>query len=82
VACLYVKQSHEGRGYGARLVKAAEEKARQRGMTRVFALTNRAAGFFRKALGYRVADVAALPEARRRRLEESGRESVVLEKTL
>ncbi len=82
VACLYVKQSHEGRGYGARLVEAAEGKARKRGMTRVFALTNRASGFFTKALEYRVVDVARLPAERRKRLEESGRESVVVEKGL
>lgn len=82
VACLYVKQSHEGLGYGVRLVAAAEEKARERGVTRVFALTNRASGFFTKALGYRVVEVEGLPEERQKLLVESGRESVVVEKVL
>ena len=82
VACLYVKQSHEGLGYGVRLVAAAEEKARERGMVRVFALTNRASEFFTKARGSRAVDVATLPEDRRKRLEASGRESVVVEKRL
>ncbi len=34
VACLYVKQAHEGRGYGAGLVRHAENLARARGIGR------------------------------------------------
>ena len=82
LACLYVKQSHEGLGYGARLVAAAEEKARAGGVAQVFALSNRASDFFTKTMGYRVAGVEVLPEERRERLEASGRESVVLVKGL
>ena len=79
VACLYVKQSHEGLGYGRELVKAAEQKARDAGLGKVFALTNRASQFFDR-LGYREVGVESLPEVRRERLEASGRQSVVLEK--
>lgn len=82
VACLYVKQSHEKLGYGRKLVKAAEELARERGLSSVFALTNRASGFFTGALGYTATGVGSLPGERRQRLEESGRESAVLEKAL
>jgi amino-acid N-acetyltransferase len=81
VACLYVKQSHEGLGYGQELVRAAEQKAREEGVTRVFALTNRASKFFDR-LGYREVGVEALPAQRREKLEASGRQSVVLEKRL
>lgn len=76
LACLYVKKSHEGRGYGSELVAAAEEKARKGGLTGVFALTNRAANFF-KASGYERTEMSELPESRRRQLEESGRGSEV-----
>ncbi|MFM2197028.1 MAG: hypothetical protein RLZZ505_460 [Verrucomicrobiota bacterium] len=81
VACLYVKQAHEGRGYGAELVTHAEDVARGRGIPRVFALTNRAAYFFEHA-GYAQTDVSALPAKRRAQFEASGRDSLVFEKTL
>jgi amino-acid N-acetyltransferase len=82
IACLYVKQSHEKLGYGAKLVQAAETLAAKRGIQRVFALTNRASGFFSRALGYELVDAANLPEERLQRLVQSGRESTVLEKRL
>ena len=47
-----MKQAHEGRGYGADLVKHAEDVAMARGIPRVFALSNRAADFFTGKLGY------------------------------
>jgi amino-acid N-acetyltransferase len=81
VACLYVKQSHEGIGYGHTLVAAAEEKARALGLERVFALTNRASQFF-VSLGYRECPLERVPEARRKKLVESSRQSAVLEKDL
>jgi amino-acid N-acetyltransferase len=81
VACLYVKQAHEGRGYGHELVAHAEDIAREKGIPRVFALTNRAAEFFNRA-GYTQTDVSALPAKRRAQFEASGRDSLVFEKTL
>jgi amino-acid N-acetyltransferase len=81
VACLYVKQAHEGRGYGKQLVAHAEEQARHAGIPRVFALTNRAAAFF-AGLGYLQASVDALPERRRAQFEASGRDSLVFSKNL
>lgn len=82
VACLYVKQAHEGRGYGFELVKHAESVAEARGIPKVFALSNRAAGFFTGRLGYAPASVEALPENRRRQYEASGRDSLVFSRTL
>jgi len=80
VACLYVKQSHGGLGYGRALVEAAELRARERGLEGGFALTNRAAGFFRDRLGYVLAGPERIPEARRRKLADSCRHSEVLVK--
>ncbi len=77
VACLYVKQAHEGRGYGIELVHHAEAVARDRGIPRVFALSNRAANFFTEKLGYDCATVADLPVERRAQFEASGRDSLV-----
>lgn len=77
VACLYVKQAHEGRGYGIELVRHAEALARERGIPRVFALSNRAADFFVGKLGYSPATVLDLPEERRVQFEASGRDSLV-----
>ncbi len=77
IACLYVKQSHEGHGYGIELVRHAEKIAKERGIPRVFALTNRAADFFSTRLGYRAATVEDLPKKRREQFEASGRDSQV-----
>jgi len=81
VACLYVKQAHEGRGYGKQLVAHAEKTALNLGIPRVFALTNRAAGLF-TGLGYSQASVDALPRRRREQFEASSRDSRVFSKTL
>lgn len=82
VACLYVKLAHEGRGYGAELVSHAEAEAEERGIPRVFALTNRAADFFRDRMGYTLSEKETLPARRRGQLEESGRGSLVFWKSL
>ncbi len=82
VACLYVKQAHEGRGYGVDLVHHAEGMAREAGIGRVFALTNRAAAFFSGRLGYKEASVEVLPAERRKQFEESGRDSRVFVRLL
>ncbi|MBK1881784.1 GNAT family N-acetyltransferase [Luteolibacter pohnpeiensis] len=80
VACLYVKQAHEGLGYGVELVRHAEEMAKQRGIGRVFALTNRAAEFFSR-LGYDRATLMDLPTPRRLQYEASGRDSLVFSRS-
>jgi amino-acid N-acetyltransferase len=77
VACLYVKKTHENRGYGMDLVRHVEAIARQRGIPRVFALSKRAADFFAVHLGYAPATVDALPHRRREQYEASGRDSLV-----
>ncbi|MCF7675875.1 MAG: GNAT family N-acetyltransferase [Akkermansiaceae bacterium] len=82
VACLHVKQPHEGRGYGVDLVLHAEEMARTLGIPRVFSLTNRAADFFRHQLGYSPANVDVLPAVRKQQYEASGRDSLVFAKIL
>ncbi len=81
VACLYVKQAHEGRGYGFELVAHAEKLAQKKNIPRVFALTTRAADFFKRA-GYFQTDLTALSNQRREQYIASGRDSLVFEKSL
>jgi amino-acid N-acetyltransferase len=79
VACLYVKQSHEGTGYGTTMVQFLEEKAKSKNIAKVFALSNRAAVFF-ESIGYEEMNVQDLPPERLKQLTESGRESLVFKK--
>lgn len=82
IACLYVKQSHEKAGYGAEIVKFLEKIATEKNIPKVFALSNRAAFFFMNVLGYTELEIDALPEPRKSRLLESGRDSRAFEKEL
>jgi len=81
VACLYVKQSHEGTGYGATMVQFLEERAKTKSISQVFALSNRSAEFFMK-IGYKEMTTGDLPKERATRLLESGRQSRVFQKHL
>ena len=76
LACLFVKKSHEGVGYGKRLVSHAVETAKKKGMSKIFALSTQAAGFFEK-LKWEKSDALILPDQRRKKLMESGRNSKV-----
>ena len=80
IACLYVKQAHEGLGYGIELVQYAEQQAREAGLNSVFALTNRAAEFFQRQLGYELWAFDDIPKVRREQLVASRRDSQVLGK--
>lgn len=82
VACLYIKRAHEGHGYGKDLVRYVEGIAKAAGMSRVFALSNRAKDFFSGKLDYDEASVEVLPVKRRKQFEASGRDSLVFSKKL
>ena len=62
-ACLAVGQDYRDGGYGERLLKECEARAKALKIRRVFALTTRAAHWFLEQ-GFRAADVAALPSRR------------------
>ncbi len=82
VACLYVKQSHESLGYGVELVHHAEDRAREMGLASVFALTNRAAAFFKNKLNYTEWSAEDIPPLRRDQLLASGRNSRIFGKKI
>jgi amino-acid N-acetyltransferase len=62
-ACLAVANEYRDAGYGERLLKACEERARALRLRKLFALTTHAAHWFLEQ-GFRAADVDALPERR------------------
>lgn len=82
LACLYVRRTHEGMGYGRKLVQFAEKRARASGYDRLFALSTQAYNFFENKLGFTPVDPADLPAARREKLLKSGRNSRVMVKKL
>lgn len=59
IKSLAVSESHQGRGFGSRLVEACLNEARSLGLKKVFTLTY-APGFFEK-LGFKEIDKALLP---------------------
>ncbi len=77
LACLYVKQTHEGSGYGRLLAEAATAEARERQVKRVIALSTKAASFFQNHMGWRELDPQMLPAKRYKQWQESQRGSFV-----
>jgi len=63
LACLAVAPEYRDAGYGERLLKACEARARQARVRRLFALTTRAQHWFMEQ-GFKPGAVAALPQRR------------------
>ena len=63
-ACLAVANEYRDAGYGERLLKACEERAKSLRLRKLFALTTHAAHWFLEQ-GFRAAPVDALPERRK-----------------
>lgn len=82
LACLYIRQTHEGMGYGRKLTQFVENRAREMGCDRLFALSTQAYNYFENKLGFQPASPDDLPPARREKLLKSGRNSRVMFKPL
>ncbi|APR35512.1 amino-acid N-acetyltransferase [Paraburkholderia sp. SOS3] len=80
MACLTVAPEAQNSGDGERLLRRIEQRARARGLTRIFVLTTRTEHWFLKR-GFVKATVDDLPEDRRR-LYNWQRKSLVLMKQL
>jgi amino-acid N-acetyltransferase len=63
-ACLAVANEYRDEGYGERLLKACEERAKKLRLRKLFALTTHAAHWFLEQ-GFRAASVDALPSRRK-----------------
>ena len=82
LACLHVGKSHENQGYGKKLMAFVENLAREKGVRTLFALSTQAFNYLQQKGGFAAADPSILPPARLQKYEASGRNSVVLKKTL
>lgn len=82
VGSLYVMPFYHHRGIGRKMVEFGCKVAKEKGATKVLALSTQAFSFFTSVCGFSEADKDVLPEARLRSYEESGRNSKVLVKTL
>lgn len=77
IACLHVKRSHEGLGYGGFLIREAEKLAEKAGL-KCYAVSTQAMGFFEKHGFVRCQNPDFLPASRLEKLASTGRNSIVL----
>ncbi|MDO4222390.1 MAG: GNAT family N-acetyltransferase [Akkermansia sp.] len=82
LGCLFIKKHYEGHGYGRALCRFVENKARDLGFTRIFAVSQSAVDYFRDRLHYSSLPREILPAERLRALQESGRSSLVFGRDL
>jgi amino-acid N-acetyltransferase len=82
LACLYVNRSNENQGLGRKLISFVEDLARQRGFSKLIALSTQAFVYLQQKAGFVEAGPNILPPARRAKYESSGRNSRILLKNL
>ncbi|MDD5201197.1 MAG: amino-acid N-acetyltransferase [Terrimicrobiaceae bacterium] len=82
LACLYVSKNQENQGYGRKLMGFVENLAKEKGLTRLFALSTQAFMFLQQKGGYVEAAPESLPASRFEKYVQSGRNSKVLMKHL
>ncbi len=82
LACLYVSKAHENQGHGRKLMAFVENLAKEKGLTRLFALSTQAFMFLQQKGGYAETPSGALPVLRREKYRQSRRKSKVLVKHL
>jgi amino-acid N-acetyltransferase len=82
LACLYVSRSNENQGLGRKLMSFVENLARQRGYSKLIALSTQAFVYLQQKGGFTETGPEILPPARRAQYESSGRNSRILVKNL
>jgi amino-acid N-acetyltransferase len=82
LACLYVNRSSENQGLGRKLISFVEDLARQRGFSKLIALSTQAFVYLQQKAGFVEVGPNILPAARRAKYESSGRNSRILLKNL
>lgn len=81
IASLFVQSGHRKKGYGARLIEHLENRARELGCEKVYALTTQAAGFFSRD-PYQKGKLEDLPIDRQDKAKASGRNPYVFFRNL
>src|SRR5271154_465232 len=82
LACLYVSRSNENQGLGRKLMSFVETLARERGFSKLVALSTQAFVYLQQKGGFVEAGPEILPPARRAKYDSSGRNSRILLKNL
>ncbi len=82
LACLYVNASHENQGIGQKLIQFTENKARELGLAELLTLSTQAFTYFQSKAGFSEGTPDDLPQTRREKYDQSGRNSKVLVKKL
>jgi amino-acid N-acetyltransferase len=82
LASLYVSPAYENEGIGRKLVQYVENRARELGLDELLALSTQAFTYFQSKGGFVEGTPNDLPQARREKYEQSGRNSKVLVKRL
>jgi amino-acid N-acetyltransferase len=82
LACLYVNRSNENQGLGRKLISFVEDLARQRGFSKLIALSTQAFVYLQQKAGFVEVEPDILPPARRAKYDSSGRNSRILLKNL
>jgi amino-acid N-acetyltransferase len=82
LACLYVSRSHENQGHGRKLMAFIENLAKEKGLTRLFALSTQAFMYLQQKGGFVETQPEVLPATRFEKYQQSGRNSKVLVKQL
>lgn len=78
VGSVYVQPFYQNKGVGRKMVEFACAEAKERGSSRVIAMTTQANKFFSKVCAFTEGDVSDLPQARQDDYNENGRKSKVL----
>jgi amino-acid N-acetyltransferase len=82
LAALYVSPSHENQGIGRKLIQFVETKARESGLIQLITLSTQAFTYFQSKGGFTEGSPDDLPQVRREKYDQSGRNSKVLVKKL
>ncbi|MFI5356001.1 MAG: amino-acid N-acetyltransferase [Opitutales bacterium] len=82
IGSLYVLPFYHNRGIGKKMVDYACMMAKERGATRILALSTQSFGFFINVCGFEEAEKSILPDARLKLYDDSGRNAKVLTKAL
>lgn len=81
LACIHVKKDHENQGYGRAIVGFLEDKAKNMGISNLFALSTQTSDYFTSHLAYRESvDLEMMPVERRLKWEQNGRNARFLVK--
>jgi amino-acid N-acetyltransferase len=82
LASLYVSSAHENQGIGRKLIQFVEDKARELGLKELLTVSTQAFTYFQSKGNFVEGTPDDLPQARREKYEQSGRNAKVLVKKL